>query len=106
MGPGRRSSLAIAFALSGWLSSCGDTAPRDSALAIEVDAGLRARIAALSPLPDLPPDPPNGFADDPAAAGRLLLGADQLGGVALDPVSDEVEDPSLSRTNGHRIPTC
>lgn len=61
------------------LLACGererDPVPQPPANPDELTAGERAQLRALSPLPAVPPDPTNKYADDPAAAklGKLLF---------------------------------
>ncbi|MEM9382454.1 MAG: cytochrome c peroxidase [Planctomycetota bacterium] len=80
MAIGPRTAAALLAPLFACLTACGE--PRECALAIEVDDALRARIAAMSPLPPLPPDPTNRYADDPAAArfGQTLFFDGRLSG--------------------------
>ena len=96
-----RSTLSISLVLV----SCGDVAPITESdappPAIDLDQftdAERAQIAGLSPLPALPPDPTNAYADHPGAArlgqmlffdksysGALLVGDDGTNG-GLGPV--------------------
>ncbi|HUQ03958.1 MAG TPA: cytochrome c peroxidase [Kofleriaceae bacterium] len=71
------------IAVGALLGACGDETPAaDPDAAPEADAGLddytaeeRALLATLSPLPAVPPDTTNAFADNPAAArlGQMLF---------------------------------
>jgi len=65
------------------LAACGDSqqplapdgSPPDAPGLDDFTAEERAILATLSPLPDVPPDPTNAFADDPGAArlGQMLF---------------------------------
>lgn len=96
-----KTPLAILAAC--FVASCGDPA-EPAEPAVPIGDALRERLFAASPLPPLPPDPTNAWADDPAAArfGQALFYDERLS--ANGEVSCATcHQPTRGFTDGERL---
>lgn len=86
----RRPSVVLVVLVAAALTACREREPSgEPARPPSPDAltaGERARLATLSPLPAVPPDPTNRYADDPRAAalGQMLFFDADLSGPLLE----------------------